>query len=59
MCVCSKHEECKLLIILFPYQQPVWIYMSLPFAFVVSVKNMWLVFFWQASFFCQNGYGFS
>lgn len=40
MRACIQHYENKLLVMLFPDENPVWLYVTFPLPFSVAMKNM-------------------
>ena len=45
-----RHQQHQFAVILIPYEESVWGDMTLPIAFILAVKNVRTVFFWQATF---------
>lgn len=39
MCTCVEHQKLKFITGLFPYQQPVWLYMAFPLPFAVAMSR--------------------
>ena len=55
MSSCIRHKEYKFTIILIPYKQPVWLDMTFPITFVLTMKNMGMILLRQATILGKNG----
>ena len=48
------HQQYQFAVVLVPDEKPVWSDMTLPIAFVLAVKNVWMVFLRQTTFCSEN-----
>ena len=55
MCACINEDENQFVVILFPYQQPVWLQMAFHAPFVFTMQCVRIVFPWQTASFRQYG----
>ena len=44
------HQQYQFSVVLTPNEKPIWSNVTLPIAFVLTVKNVRMVFLWQTTF---------
>ena len=54
MSSCIGHQQHQFAVVLIPDEKPIRSDVAFPIAFILSMKNVWIVFLWQTTFCRKN-----